>query len=111
MTLDEDLNSVLHWSRCSRTKRSTEGEGRTDSEKNRSLSPPFFSRHPRDTPGKTHVASGGPVGTRMRVRVVVYACRLAVNLAVRYSPRWIGPEIVPLASVPAKMNVIELPGR
>src|SRR6188508_2728219 len=54
------------------------------------------------------VASGGPFGTRMRVRVVVYAWRFAVNLAVRYSPRWIGPEIVPFASVPAKMNVIEL---
>jgi hypothetical protein len=57
------------------------------------------------------VASGGPLGTRMRVRVVVYAWRLAVNLAVRYSPRWSGPEIAPFASVPAKMNVIELPGR
>ena len=58
-----------------------------------------------------YVASGGPLGTRMRVRVVVYAWRLAVNRAVRYSPRWIGPEIVPFASVPAKMKVIELPGR
>ena len=43
----------------------------------------------------------------MRVRVVVYVCRLAVNLAVRYSPRWMGPEIVPLANVPAKMNAIQ----
>jgi hypothetical protein len=37
--------------------------------------------------GKIGPRQEAALGTRMRVRVVVYAWRLAVNLAVKYSPR------------------------
>ena len=58
-----------------------------------------------------YVASGGPEGTVIGILGLLVSLRLPVNLAVRYSPIKIDPDIASPVTVPEKVKVILSPGR
>ena len=57
-----------------------------------------------------YVANGGPPGMLIGLRGLRRLVRSAVNVAVRYSPRWIDPEILSPEASPENRKGTEFPG-